>query len=176
MKVVSVRNLLAFALVALLSACTMTATSDPETFSVRDNTKPLKPTTVALVNAYAAETKVKIFEGKGSTLNADLRQVTDSAIQVLRRHFEKNGIKVVPQAGKTVTLSVQNVTETLRGGGYGGIHMQLALEARYANGTSSLVAAENTSPADAGRVLDGALLFAITKLLNDERFVAYVNR
>jgi len=38
------------------------------------------------------------------------------------------------------------------------------------------VTGENVSPADAGRVMDGALLFAITKLLNEDRFVNYVNR
>ena len=176
MKSVSINRLLAFAFVAFLSGCgTINLKSDPNTFSVRENTKPLKPTQIALVNGYAAETKAIIYEGRGTTLQVDQRQVTDSAIQIMTRHFEKNGIRVVPQAAKTVTLSVQNINQTLVGGGYGGMRNQLALEAKY-GGTSSLVTGENVSPADAGRVMDGALLFAITKLLNEDRFVNYVNR
>jgi hypothetical protein len=177
MKALSTRNVLVLTLLAVLAGCgTVMIKADPNQFSVREQTKPLKPRQIALVNGYAAETKATIISQSGSTLQVDLRQVTDSAIQVMSRHLQKNGVTVMPQAAKTVTLSVKNVNETLRGMGMGGIRIQLDLEAKYSDGTSSLVASENVSPADAGRVLDGAVLFAVTKMLNDDRFVGYVNR
>jgi len=150
--------------------------SDPNMYTVKEGTKPLKPVQIAIVNGYAAETKGTVFEQAGTSWVVDYRQVTDTAVKIMTRHLEKSGLTVVPQAQKTVTLNVKNVVSALRGMGYGGIRTTLELEAKYADGTSSLVPAENVSPAEAARVMDGAVLFAVTSMLNNERFVNYVNR
>ena len=126
---------------------------------------------VALNNAYTAETQVKIFAG-GVDWLADLKQYTETAMTMLGNEMQKKGITVAPQSAKSVTLRVYDVQASP---GWV-IRSSLALEALYGDGTQSTIRAENTSPSDAWRAVDGALMFAVTRLLRDEQFLAYVNR
>jgi len=166
---------LALGLAAALSGCgALTIKSNPNTYNVRDKTQPVKPGPIALVNGYAAETPATILVQGGTSWVIDKRQVTDTAVQVMSRHLAKNGVTATPQAAKTVTLTIKNVSTQLMG--FAGTRITLSLEAKYGDGTTSLVTTENRSPADAGQVLDGAVLFAVTQTLNHDRFVEYVNR
>ena len=166
---------LALGLAAALSGCgALTIKSNPNTYSVRDKTAAVKPTQIAIVNSFATETPATILVQGGTSWVIDLRQVTDTAVQVMSRHLVKNGMTVTPQAPKTVTLTIKNVSTQLLG--FAGTRITLSLEAKYGDGTVSLVTTENRSPADAGQVLDGAVLFAVTQTLNHDAFVAYVNR
>ncbi len=128
--------------------------------------------TVALNNAYPAETKVKIFTMGDSGWFADLRQYTETAITMLDREMKKRGVAVDPQAAKSVKLRVYDVSASP---GWV-INSQLTLEALYGDGTKSTIRTENSSPSDAWRSVDGSLMFAVSRLLGDDQFVAYVNK
>ena len=148
--------------------------TNPDTFEVpRDATKYLhEGGTVALNNAYPAETKVKIWVYGDSGWFGDMKQYTDTAITMLGREMQKRSIAVDPKAQKTVTLRVYDVSASP---GWV-IHSSLTLEALYGDGTKSMIMTKNSSPSDAWRSVDGSLMYAVTQLLSDDRFVAYVNK
>jgi hypothetical protein len=147
---------------------------NPDTFSVREDTARLRaPQSITLKNGYSSETKMIIYQG--ATWDVDMLQLTDAAIQMMSRHLAKNGINV--GAGeKTITLRVRDVKASLISIPFASrMNTSLNLEAQMGDGTASMVSAENNSPMIAWRWIEGALLFAVTGLLNDARFVDYVN-
>ena len=148
--------------------------TSPDTFNVpADAAKYLhEGGTVALNNAYPTETKVKIFTmGEGGWF-ADMKQYTDTAMTMLSKELQKKSVTVDPKAPKMVTLRVYDVSASP---GWV-IRSSLTLEALYGDGTKSTVRTENSSPSDAWRSVDGSLMFAVTRLLGDDQFVAYVNK
>ncbi len=160
-------------LVGVLAGCATTIVSDPDTFNVpADAAKHLRAGgNVALNNAYQAETKVKIFTYGNSSWSGDLKQYTDTAITMLGREMQKKSVAVDPKAAKTVTLRVYDVSAT-----HGWvIETVLTLEAQYGDGTKSTIKSENSSPSDAWRAVDGSLMIAVSRLLGDDKFLAYVN-
>ena len=161
-------------LVGVLASCASTIDSDPDTFNVpADAAKHLRAGgNVALNNAYQAETKVKILTHSGSSWIGDLKQYTDTAITMLGREMQKKSVAVDPKAAKTVTLRVYDVSATI---GAFVANIVLTLEVQYGDGTKSTITTKNTSPGTAGRLVDGSLMFAVSRLLGDDKFLAYVN-
>ncbi|HEX7742025.1 MAG TPA: hypothetical protein VF442_06280 [Sphingobium sp.] len=175
------RLFLAFALAAALSACgTITVVTDSGAYSVPGNAAtPPAGTSVALLNGYSQDA-VKMVANR---IQLDLRQVTDTAIRMMQRHLERNGVKVDQNAPKKVTLKVVNASmyyvpipfaEKWR--------TNLDLEAVLGDGTSTSVRAENSAPvAFRGQVVlqrsvEGATMFAVSDMLRDKRFQAYTGR
>jgi hypothetical protein len=161
-------------LAALLAGCTTEVGTNPETYSVAPAglSHLRRPQTVALENAYPHETKVELKLTGGNVWIIELRRLTQTSIAMLARGMEGQGIKVAPDAPKRVTL---RVSDPLAAAGYT-IYARLNLEARFGDGTSTTIQAENRSPMSADRAFDGAVLFALTRLVGDERFVAYMNK
>ena len=147
--------------------------SNPDTFAVPQDAAALLRggQSVALNNAYTEETQVKIYAGGAGWL-ADLKQYTETAMAMLGKEMQKKGIAVAPQSAKSVTLRVYDVQASP---GWV-IRSSVTLEAQYGDGTKSTIRTENSSPSDAWRAVDGAIMFAVTRLLRDEQFLAYVNR
>ncbi len=161
-------------LVGMLASCVSTIDSDPDTFNVpADAAKHLRAGgNVALNNAYQAETKVTFATiGRVSWL-ADLKQYTDTAITMLGREMQKKSVAVGPKAAKAVALRVYDVSASY---GWWTIGSVLTLEAQYGDGTKSTIKSENSSPSDAWRAVDGSLMIAVSRLLGDDKFLAYVN-
>jgi hypothetical protein len=161
-------------LAGVLAGCATTIDSDPDTFDVpADAAKHLRAgENVALNNAYPSEMKVKIWADGNLRWMGDLKQYTDTAITMLSREMQKKSVAVDPKAAKTVTLRVYDVRAS-----YGWtIGSVLTLEAQYGDDTKSTITTKNNSPADAWRAVDGALMFAVSQLLSDDEFLAYVNR
>ena len=160
-------------LVGVLASCASTIDSDPDTFNVpADAAKHLRAGgNVALNNAYQAETKVKILISGNSSWSGDLKQYTDTAITMLGREMQNKSVAVDPKAAKTVTLRVYDLSCSC----HGPISFVLILEAQYGDGTKSTITTKNTSPGTAGRLVDGSLMFAVSRLLGDDKFLAYVN-
>jgi hypothetical protein len=159
---------------ALLAGCTTEIGTNPETFSLAPNalSQVRRPQLVALENAYPAETKVELKLTGGNTWIIDLRRLTQTSIAMLARGMESRGIAAAPGAPKRVTL---RVSDPLASPGYT-IFARLSLEARFADGTSTSILAENRSPVNAERAFDGAVLFALNKLVYDDKFIAYMNK
>jgi len=163
---------------ATLSGCfPIAVTADPDRYSVRGETALLRATQVALVNRYPEEKKVPVLHiesgGVYSGFEVDLQQVTNAAIKMMGRHLVKNGVAIQQEAPKKIAVSVTTVSAELDAGG---TLMRVKLEVQLGDGTGVTVSSDNSSSWSAGRALDGALLFAVTSLLNDLRFVDYVNR
>src|SRR5258706_1182071 len=154
--------------------CAHTMIANPDTFSVREDDARLRvPQSITLKNGYSSETKMIIYQG--ATWDVDMLQLTDAAIQMMSRHLAKNGIKV--GAGeKTITLRVRDVkARSIYIPFASRMDISLNLEAQMGDGTASMVPAENSAPTIAWHWIEGALLFAVTGLLNDARFVDSVN-
>jgi hypothetical protein len=163
---------------ALAGCGPLRVATDPNTFSVEPGSVAhlRAEQAVALKNGFPAAVEVRMPQGSGVTWSADLRELTETAIAMLGKALEKQGIRVVPEAEKTVTLRVAN----LQAGMYGvmihpRVRATLVLEAQYPDGTATSVHALNTSPMGAPRAIDGAVLFALNDLVRHEQFVAYVN-
>ena len=160
-------------LTALTGCGPLIIRSNPDTFAVPAEaaTQLRGQQSVALNNAYKAETQVKIYTGPRDWV-ADLEQYTETAITMLGREMTKKGIAVAPQATKSVTLRVHDVQVSL---GWV-IRCSLVLEAQHGDGTKSTIITENSSPGTAWRAVDGAIMLAVSRLLRDEQFLAYVNQ
>jgi len=167
---------LAGLLLAALAGCgPVIIASRPETFSVPpEAAAQLRgPQNVALSNAYKAKTEATIYSVRDQPgWIGDLQQYTDTAMVMLGKEMGRKAVTVVPQAAKSVTLRVYDVQGTP---GWT-IRATLALEAQYGDGTRSTIRTENSSPSDAWRAVDGAIMFAVSRLLRDEQFLAYVNK
>jgi len=101
-----------------------------------------------------------------------MKQYTDTAITMLGKEMQKRSVTIDPKATKTVVLRVYDVSASP---GWV-INSSVTLEAVYGDGTKSTVITTNSSPSDAWRSVDGSLMFAVTRLLGDDQFVAYVNK
>ena len=153
--------------------------SDPATFRVpADAAAQVRgQQNLVLKNAYEKETLVMIFANWAGRRQADLRQYTETAITLLGGEMTGKGIDLSPQAAKSVTLRVHDVRANFVPYPVVTKHLSsLALEAQYGDGTKSVIAADNNSPGDAPRAVSGAIMRAVTRLLGDENFLAYVNR
>ena len=163
------------ALLGVLAGCAPPIIdTKPDTFNVpADAARDVRAGgTVALNNAYPAETKVKIYALGDSGWFADMKQYTDTAITMLGGELQKKSVTIDPKGPKTITLRVYDVSASP---GWV-INSSLTLEALYGDGTKSTVRTENSSPSDAWRSVDGSLMFAVTRLLGDPQFLAYVNK
>ena len=169
------RVVVALLLGALAGCAPPVINSNPDTFNVpADAAKYLHAGgPVALKNAYPSETKVKIWTNGDMNWFGDLKQYTDTVMTMMSREMAKKSVVVQTGAPKTVTLKVYDVGATP---GFWVIPSHVTLEAAYGDGTKSTIMAENSSPSDAWRSVDGSLMFAVTRLLGDEKFIAYVNK
>jgi hypothetical protein len=169
-----VQRCIAVLAAALVAGCTTEIGTNPETFSLGPAALShlRRPQAVALENAYPADTKVELKLTGGNTWIIELRRLTQTSIAMLVRGMESQGIAVAPDAPKRVTL---RVSDLLASPGYT-IFARLTLEARFADGTSTSIQADNRSPVSADRAFDGAVMFALNKLVYDEKFIAYMNK
>ncbi len=154
--------------------------TDPDAFSVEIKAVAhLRPAqAVALINGYDSEAKEELKVHPWVTWVFDVRRLTDTAITMLRRPLEKHAITLDAQAGKTITLRVHGMRgHVVTLPPYAHTVAHLRLDAQFGDGTRAVIDATNGAPmANHQRAFDGALLFALNKLLIDEQFVAYMNR
>jgi hypothetical protein len=163
-----------FLLAALAGCGPLMIQSDPNTFAVAPEAgaQLRGPQSISLNNSYNVQTQVQIFDG-GRTWQADLKQYTETAIAILDREMTKKSISNTAAAAKSMTLRVRDVHANL--GGWV-IRASLVLDAEYGDGTKSTIETSNSSPGTAWRAVDGAIMFAVTRLLRDDQFLAYLNR
>jgi hypothetical protein len=174
------RKFLGPMLAAMAAACAHDVPTSPDTFSI----EPAKvmhlrsPQAVAFKNAHRAEAPRSFGVGMGQTWIVEQRQLTDTAIVMLTRAVEKQGIKAPAQAEKSITLHVRAEDAFLQSIPFSPVaqsNARLILEAEFGDGTRTWLRAENNSPLGVQRAFDGAVLFALNRLLADEKFVAYMN-
>jgi hypothetical protein len=159
-------------LVALgLVGCAVT--SNPEAYDVEgvQGAQLRAPQRVALKNSYMVATVVPLARG----FEVDAQQVTETAISMLRRAVEKQGITLAPEAEKTLVLRVQNVSAGQQNFMSPMTKAGLALDVAYGDGTTSTVLGGNVGYGHQ-KAIDGAVLFALNKLMQDGAFLAYMNK
>jgi hypothetical protein len=162
----------------VLSACTIPVDTSPDTFNVEPTalTHLSGAKGVALENAYKADAPQSIRVGE-STWVLQQKQMTDTAIVMLRRALEKQGLSAAPGAGKTVALRLHSPRGSVRVLPFvAQTFAEVALDAEFGDGTRTTVYADNQSPMGAPRAFEGAILFSLNQLLMDEKFVAYLKR
>lgn len=106
----------------------------------------------------------------------DEREFTDSAVAMLSRAMEKQGIRVASNSKKSVTLRVRMDSHVLRlphifAPQY---YATVTLEATLGDGTMLEENAQDMSPAGWGRATDAASVLALKYLVKNEKFVAYL--
>jgi hypothetical protein len=166
---------------AMAAGCAMDVPTRSDTFAVDSvHAAHLRgPQSIELKNAYSGEAKRDLDPGKGQTWSIDQKQMTDTAMTMVGKAVEKQGIKTQGPADKSVTLQVrveqafihQRVLSMVAHA-----NVRLWLDATFGDGTGTTLPADNNSPLGPQRAFEGALMFAIEKLFIDEKFVAYVNK
>jgi len=133
------------------------------------------PQTVALTNWYKAPSVQYLRPADNYGFKEeyiDLKQVTDATIVMLSRAMEKQGIRVLPVADKSLILSVSQVNYRWGNGIFGRPSVtRLRLAATYPGEktTSYFHVSYN------GHVA-GALHVALIDLVRDKQFIDYINR
>jgi hypothetical protein len=157
----------------LLTGCVVTVPTNPDNYKVDPKaTAHLRSQgSVALVNGFpdASILRVKL---QSNTFVFDRRQLTETAIAMLTRALEKQGIAVDPESPKKITLRVAPQGMTFQMFRYTG---RVMLQARFGDGKEAHIPQESLSPKGWENAFDGAVLFALNDLLEHEYFVAYVN-
>jgi hypothetical protein len=171
------------AMLITLGGCAITSQIDsaPKTYDLPEGKTPRLrgQQSIALKNAYGTETKVIVAQQSRNTFEADLKQYTDTAITMIERQLKKDGISIDPTAAKAITVRVRDMTFKLRIIPFGAIaNGSLTLEAELGDGTKTAFRSdsETSSYSNSGNALDAAVLLAVTSLLNDQQFLAYMNR
>lgn len=128
---------------------------------------------VALRNGYAYASAHVVNQ----YVTLDEREFTDSAIAMLSRALETQGIRVAPDAKKSVTLRVDMDRHVLRmphvfAPQY---YATITLEATLGDGAKLEENAQDMSPGGWGRATDAASLLALKYLVKNDKFVAYLN-
>ena len=175
----TVSKALLLLLFATLAACVSNVKTSPDRYSVEPSavTHLRGEQTVALMNAYTAETVVVVMQGSGSTAKSDLRELTNTAMVMLGRAMKQRNITVAPEAEKTIALRVHEVHADTAGVMPAmWIEAHLMLEARYPDGTKSSVNVVDTSVNGLAQAIDGAVLIALNGLLHQKQFVSYMNQ
>jgi hypothetical protein len=163
------RLLLAAGIVAFICGCTMTVRTSPDSLKIQPGgVSHLPARTVTLVNGHASETQLR-FSSPPYTLIVEPKQMTDTAIEVLRRALPSGGKGVA----KRVVLRVHSPRQA---GRYPMPGVAITVDADYGDGTRSQVFGEGYSARGADRSFEAALLTALNRLLGDPRFVAYLKR
>jgi len=162
-----------------LAGCAIDVPTDPQAFNIEPaSLSQLRASqqTVVLKNGYPGETKQQFKVGPHTWI-VDAKQLTDTAIAMLGRGLEKRGLTPAPQGAKTITLRVVAQSASVQTfPGFAQTRVRVSLDALTGDGTRVLVDADNMSPYSGQRAFDGAVLFALNKLLADEKFVTYLNR
>ena len=162
-----------------LAGCAIDVPTDPQAFNIEPaSMSQLRASkqTVALQNGYPGETKQQFKVGPHTWI-VDAKQLTDTAIAMLGRGLEKRGFTPAPQGEKTITLRVIAQSASVQTfPGFAQTRVRVSLDAFSGDGTRVRVDADNMSPYSGQRAFDGAVLFALNKVLADEKFVAYLNR
>jgi hypothetical protein len=179
MKLRMVLRPIAVLAVVILAGCGGQIVTTPDAYPIQPLGLPRlrAPQDVTFSNGLTSPAKYQI-KNESITWEVDARQLTDTAITMLQRALEKQGIRTAPQAGKTVIFRVQ-----VRGGM--GMFVaaptvvasaRLTLEAQFGDGTATLVDGEGGSGFGMQNAFEAALQSAVTRLVFDRRFIDYMNR
>jgi hypothetical protein len=166
-------------LIVALAGCGGEIATNPDALSIEPSRlKELRaPQAVTLNNGLMSPVKHQI-RTESINWEVDARQLTDTAVTMLRRALEKQGITAAPQAGKSITFRIQ-----VRGGMGMFVPIptvaasaRLTLDADFGDGTKTAVYGEGGSGFGMQDAFERAIQNALHRLLIDPAFLAYMNR
>jgi hypothetical protein len=153
--------------------CTTTVRTSPDSLSIGPAAvSHLPPRVVALANGYPSEVQQK-FSTPPYTLIIEQKQMTDTAIEMLRRALEKNPGARGRGPAKKVVLKVRSPRAA---GPYPTPGVAITLDAQFGDGSQASVIGNGYSARGADRSFEAALLNALNRLLGDAHFIAYMKR
>jgi hypothetical protein len=163
-----------FAIIAaFVCGCTTTVRTSPDRLEIGSAAfSHLPPRIVALVNGHPSEAPLRLSTPP-YTLIVEQKQMTDAAIEALRRGLEKNLSPRSKGPAKKVILKVRSPRSA---GPYPTPGVAITLDAEFGDGSRTAVTGEGYSARGADRSFEVALLNALNRLLGDPRFVAYMKR
>lgn len=160
-----------FALSVVLStACSLTVGTRPDAYPFpSERVFDVTPGgSVSVSNFYGAEERVEL----GSRVYCDLRHFTETAISMVQRELGKKGLILSPDGNKTVVLRMTHPSWVQ---GMWSMKGRVRLEAQLGNGDAVAVDGESQTGGNAMRAFNGAILRAVTALLEDPTLAAYLN-
>ncbi|HYC55816.1 MAG TPA: hypothetical protein VEL28_12855 [Candidatus Binatia bacterium] len=125
-------------------------------------------TSVSVSNSYTAPNRVEI----GQRAYCDLAHFTDTSVKMVQRELSKKGLSVIQAGGRTMRLRMTYPTLVI---GAWSMRARVRLEAELGNGETIAVDGESKTGGNAMRAFNGAILRAVTALLQEPRIAAYLN-
>lgn len=161
-----------------LAGCAVTIATDPNRFNVEPQQLPNlhRPQAVTLKNAVKEDARPLVLKpAAGVSWTIDQRKLTDTAVAMLGRALEKNGVTVPPQADKEIALGVRVRNVHNRRVPFAMLtSVRVAIYVVFGDGTKTYVEGDYTK-SNFEVAFDGAVQDALNHLVTDEKFVAYLN-
>lgn len=171
MQIACLKTLLPAALFALLlGGCSVNIGTSPTAYDFpSEKVFGVRPGVAANVTNFYAEPQVVEL---ASRVYCDLQHFTATAVTMVQRELKLKGVMMSPDAEKTVVLKIVypnwvRGTWTTRG--------LVTLQALLGNGEEVTIDANYQTAGNAMRAFNGAILRAVTGLLEDRVFAAYMN-
>ena len=157
--------------ILFLGGCSLNIATKPDAypfpseqvFDIRSNIA------VNIENFYTNPKVVEI----GDRVFCDLQQFTGTALTMVQRELQIKGVKISPNTGKTVVLKM--IYPRWIYGSFRAMTVHITLQAILENGQVITIDAEYQTLGNAYRAFNGATLKAVTGLLRDKEFSAYLN-
>ncbi len=153
-----------------LTGCSVTIGTNPDTYDFPSerifHVTPGEKLTVE--NFCISEERVEL----GSRVYCDLRHFTDTAVRMVERELTMKGVDLSASAEKTVVLRMTHPSWVL---GTWTMIGRVRLEAELGNGQTVAVDGEHKTAGNAMRAFNGAIMYAVTALLEDPTLAAYVS-
>lgn len=104
----------------------------------------------------------------------DLQHFTDTARMMVQRELQMKGVEMRAYAEKTVILKMTSPSWV--SASIWSVESKVTLQATLGNGEIVMIDAVNRTSGNAMRAFNGAILKAVTGLLQDKVFAAYMNQ
>ena len=156
--------------VLLLGACSLTIGTSPNAYPFpSEKVFSVRPDVAANITNFYTEPEVVELE---RNVYSDLQLFTATAVTMVQRELELKDVRMSADAEKTVVLKMVLPKWTRTMWTQSG---HVTLQAVFGNGEERSFKADYTTAGNAMRAFNGAILRAVTSLLEDEGFAAYLN-
>jgi len=157
-----------------LSGCTRihNYTPNASTFKMDEIKEFTTNNSVSLINVQMSTDNVQFAESGINKFQGNLKEWTNTAIEITKRELSKRNMIIKDEnPSKKLNLSIEMAKGTF---GFFVIRTEIKLLAETADGYKNIYIGDNRSPANLFRAADGAVMRAVTQMLNDPKIISYL--
>lgn len=159
--------------VIVLTGCTQKYVPSEKTFSLPDVLLPAAeaPQLVKVSQPDIGSQEITIFKRGAGSWVGDLNEWSEVAARLMRLQLEKKNYQDDQTASKSLVIRVVDASAS---DGFWTIRAKVSLTVETGDGEKGIFRGENGSPANLGRAVDGALMFAVNQALDSTLVIDYL--